>query len=394
MRTFVLLLMAACVGVAAAQGPQPTSGVGTSAARLLHDFTVFDPQYTGEYQSRATRLLALKAKVVAQETAGVRNDCAHQILFEAGTLLITTADFKRIDRRADELEAAIAHPSQDKQDADGMWGSCSEQWFLKLENTYDHLRSEAHTLPDGPPHPLPAFLARVGTPDKLTAWLDAIAVSDVQKAGVDHGLEFNLTNSDLVRMLILGEPNYKVDPVLRDAYLKYLLGPARDHETGMWGERFRRDGRVEYVDDISTSFHIISFLGGKVPEMDRVVDAVLARKDLDSPAGWMQFGKYWNHNNVDVVTMFQYGWPTASAAQRKAIAAEIDLMLTWCLHDSLQPDGSFKMTAGDPSLEYAEQFGVEFLGNIPAFSTRSVASGRDHTFPESAVVSTGRCNTI
>jgi hypothetical protein len=385
MRTVALLLLPVCMYVSAAQAPQPNNADASSATQLKRDFTLFDPQYASDTQSRVTRLLALKAKVVAQEAAGVRNDCAHQILFEAGTLLITTADFKRIDRRADELAVAIAHPSQDKQDADGMWGSCSEQWFLKLENTYDHLRSEEHSLPDGPARPLPAFLARVATPDKLTAWLNAIAVSDVQHTGIDHGLEFNLTNSDLVRMLILGEPNYKIDPALRDAYLKYLLGPARNHQTGMWGERYRRDGHVDYVDDISTSFHIISYLEGKVPEMDRVVDTLLAVKDRDSPAGWLQFGQYWNHNNVDVVTVFQYGWLTASPEQRKAMAAEIDRMLTWCLHDSLQPDGSFKVTAGDPSLEYAEQFGVEFLGNI-GFFTPKHRFWTDRTFPESADV--------
>ena len=380
----VLLLTYASLSLG--QMPQPTAADASSAERLKQDFTVFDPQYASDYRARGARLIELKAKVVAQEATGVKNDCAQQILFEAGTLLITTADFRRIDRRTDELAIAIAHPSQDKPDAEGMWGSCSEQWFLKLENTFDRLQSEAHTLPDGPARPLPAFLARVSTPGKLTAWLDAIAISDVPYTGVDHGLEFNLTNSDLVRLLVLGEPqNYKIDPVLRDAYVQYLLGPARNPQTGMWGERYRRDGRVEYVDDISTSFHIISYLDGKVPDISRAVDTLLAVKDRNSPAGWLQFGQYWNHNNVDVVTVFQYGWPTASPEQRKAMAVEIDRMLTWCLHDSLQPDGSFKMTAGDPTLEYAEQFGVEFLDRIGFFDPEH-RFWTDRPFPESADV--------
>lgn len=381
--TFLLLTYAS---LSLAQTPQPTVADASSADRIKQDFTAFDPQYAAEYRERGARLLELKAKVVAQEAAGVKNDCAQQILFEAGTLLLTTADFKRIDRRTDELVTAIAHPSQDKQDPNGLWGSCSEQWFLKLENTFDHLQSDADSQPVGPSRPLPAFLSPVSSPQKLTEWLDAIAISDVQHTGIDHGLEFNLTNSDLIRLLVLGEPqNYKVNPALRDAYLQYLLGSARNPQTGMWGERYRRDGHLEYADDISTSFHIISYLHGKVPDMARAIDTLLAVKDRNSPAGWLQFGQYWNHNNVDVVTVFQYGWPTASPEQRKAMAAEIDHMLTWCLHDSLQPDGSFKMTAGDPTLEYAEQFGVEFLDSIGFFDPEH-RFWTNRTFPESADV--------
>ena len=74
-------------------------------------------------------------------------------------------------------------------------------------------------------------------------------------------------------------------------------------------------------------------------------------RDRDYPVGWLWKGQPWNHNNMDVVTLFQCGWPTAAEEQRKAMRTEIENMLHWCLADSLQPDGSFKPVIADGSLE-------------------------------------------
>jgi len=375
------------IALSMAQAPHPTVADANGHALLKQDLTIFDPSYSADFATRGARLSALKSQVNAQESKGIQNQCAQQILFEAGTLLVTTADFKRIDRRIDDLTTAIAHPSADKQDADGMWGSCSEQWFLKLDNTFDHLVIVAHNLAkDPPPQALPSFLARVATPAKLTAYLESVAVSDVQHTGIDHDLEFNLAVSDLLRMIVLGEPmGYKIDPALHDTFLEYLIGPGRNHHTGFWGERYRRDGRVDFEDDISTTFHIVSYLQGRVPDMPLLLDTLLAVKDLDAPGGWLSQGQYWNHNNVDVVTEFRYAWPTATAAQRQRISTEIELMLAWCLKDSLQPDGSFKVTLGDPSAEYAEYFGTAFLARIGFFNP-AMRFWTDRGFPESADV--------
>ena len=379
---FFLLAIATCV----AQGT-PSAADANGATLLRHDFTVYDPQYAAEFAVRGAHIRDLETEMAAAEAKGIPNTCAHQILFEAGTLLFTTADFKRVDRLIDNLVVSIAHPSADKQDANGMWGSCSEQWYLKLDNTYDHLMNDSHGRSEkGPRLPMPAFLEPVATPATLKAYLDSIAVSDVQHNGVDHGLEFNLAVSDLLRFLVLGEPlNYKVDPALHDAFLAYLMGPYRNHQTGFWGERYRRDGHEDFNDDISTTFHIVSYLHGNVPEMPQLLNTLFALKDLNAPAGWLSHGQYWNHNNVDVITEFRYAWPTASPAQRKQISMEIERMLIWCIDDSLQPDGSFKRTTGDPSIEYAEYFGTAFLARIGYFNP-ALRFWTDRTFPEAAEV--------
>ena len=129
------------------------------------------------------------------------------------------------------------------------------------------------------------------------------------QSGLDHEREFNETVATLLQMIVRGKPeNYKVDPALRDALLDRVLHRYRNPDTGYWGERYRRDGREDFPDDLSMTFHVVSYLKGKVPDMPRVLDTTLAIKDFNYPAGWLWKGQFWNHNNMDVVALFHYGW--------------------------------------------------------------------------------------
>jgi len=67
------------------------------------------------------------------------------------------------------------------------------------------------------------------------------------------------------------------------------------------------------------------------------------------------------------------------------MAAEIDRMLTWCLHDSLQPNGSFKVNIADGSLEDAEYYGASFLARV-GFFDRAQRFWTDRNFPESSEI--------
>ena len=351
---------------------------------LEQDFVVFNPHYKEERESRVQRTLALARQLFAEEAKGGKTTCGHQVLFELESLLISSADFKLIDARLHDLEASIGQPASDKADTNGMWGACYQQWYLKLYATYDHL--EAHAEDEPAPHPLPAFLAPVSTPERLTAYLDALSVSDVQHTGIDHEREFNETVATLLQMIVRHKPeNYTADPALRDALLDRVLHRYRNPETGYWGERYRRIGREDFPDDLSITFHIVSYLKGKVPDWPRLLDTTLAIKDFDYPAGWLWKGQFWNHNNMDVVALFRYGWPEASAAQKKAMTAEIERMLTWCLHDSLQPDGSFKVNIADGSLEDAEYYGTSFLARLGFFDPAE-RFWTTREFPEAAEV--------
>jgi hypothetical protein len=305
MRFRLRLMIALAIGpVALAQLPRQTTLDRDAYALLEQDFVAFNAHYKAEHESRVARTLALAKRMFDEEAKGGKTTCGHQILFELESLLVSSADFKLIDARLADLEASIGHPSSDKVDADGMWGACYREWYLKLYATYDHLEAQAGEEPQ--PHPLPSFLTRVSTPEKLTAYLDALSVSDVRHSGLDHEREFNETVATLLQMIVRGKPeNYKVDPALRDALLDRVLQSYRNPATGYWGERYHRDGREDFPDDLSMTFHVVSYLKGKVPDMARILDTTLAIKDFNYPAGWLWKGEFWNHNNMDVVALFR-----------------------------------------------------------------------------------------
>ena len=160
-----------------------------------------------------------------------------------------------------------------------------------------------------------------------------------------------------------------------------ILHRFRNQITGYWGESYVRDGRVYLVDDLSMTFHVVSYLDGNVPDMDKVVATTLAAQNAEFPVGCLYEGQRYDHLNMDVAQLFRLGWPHASEVQKKAIALELHELLQWCLTESLQPDGSFKMWVGDNSKEESTYYGASFLSRIGYFD-KSKRFWTDEDFPE------------
>jgi len=357
-------------------------------AHTEQEFIAFDPHYKEERAARIAKLRALYATVREREAANQSTSCSHQILWELKALIMQTADFNPIDQRLADLQFSVDHPDQetaaDHQDPqDGSWGRCFAEWYCKLDASTDpmmKIASKHQSL-----EIQPRFLDRINSPEKLTDYLTSVSRSDVAHTGVDHLVEFNLSLGNLTRLILRDRPRgYPWDPRLRTA-LRHLLYRFRNPATGWWGERYVRDGHVVFVDDLSTTFHIVTYLHGKVPDMPRIIDTTLAVKDLDFPVGWLFNGQYWNHNNMDVVALFQAGWPHASPAQKQAMTVEIEKMLHWCLSESFQPDGSFKPNIGDGSLEEGEYYASAFLARIGFFGKKE-RFWTDRDFPEATAI--------
>jgi hypothetical protein len=365
------------------------SGAGAPANDVEHnkrreqEFVAFNPRYVELKAERTATVRALSEKVKQREAARVSTACSHDILFELKMRLFLSADFAAIDRRIRELEETLRNPEREalaeRQDPqDGSFGACYESWPLKLYASY-----ERRNQPGARPF---RFLDRVNSPEKLTAYLTEISMSDIAKTGNDHTGDLNESLSDLMRMILRDRPEgYPWHPRLKATLMDLLLHRLRNPETGWWGEKYVRDGGVKFVDDLSMTFHTVSYLEGKVPDMPKVVDTALALKDVDTPAGWLWQGGYWNHNNMDVAVLFRYGWPEASEAQRRAMRAELEKMLKWCLAESFQTDGSFKSLIADSSIEEAEYFGATFLARTGYFD-RARRFWTDADFPEADAV--------
>ena len=386
--TVALFLLSSSCATQLAKVPRARPADLEHNARTEQEYVAFDPHYKESKAERIARTRVLLQRVREREAAGQNTSCSKEILWELKALITQTADFKLIDQRLADLESSLAHPelegdADDQDPADGSWGRCYAPWYCKLDAAGEHLGKE--TNKKHAPKFKPRFLDRVNSPEKLTDYLTSVSVSDIPQTGVDHLLEFNLSLSNLMRLILRDRPRgYPWDPRLK-ATVRRLVHRFRNPKTGWWGERYIRSGRVVFVDDLSTTFHIVTFLHGNVPDLPRVVDTTLAVKDLDYPVGWRWKGQYWNHNNMDVVALFKAGWPQANAAQKKAMTAEIEKMLQWCLTESLQADGSFKPHPGDGSLEEGEYYAASFLGRL-GFFDKSERFWTDREFPDAEEV--------
>ena len=336
--------------------------------RKEQEFVAFDPHYKEAKAERIAKARVLGKQVIQREIAGQNTRFSHQILSEIIWLLSSTADFRRIDQRLDDLQASLEHPEREAEaeEPDVPNGSPEKgytEWFFN-------------------PKFKSRFLDRISSPEKLTNYFISVSVSDIARTGVDQEREFNEALSYALQTILRDEPRgHSYDPKLKAALLDLVLHHLRNSATGFWGERYLHNGRVEVVDNLSITFHVVSYLAGNVPDMDKVVATALAVKNLDFPTGWLLGGKHWDHLNMDVAELFRLGWPHASDAQRKAIAVELNDLLHWCLAESLQPDGSFKFVEGDNSKEEGIYYGASFLARI-GFFEKSKRYWTDQEFPE------------
>lgn len=366
---------------AAQSPPVPEADLHINSWRQA-DFLSFDPQYAEKMATRIARARTLGKAVVTREIAGQNTQRSHQILEEIIWLISSTADFRQLDQRLDDLEASLAHPDQEKQAdalnaADGSWGSGYTQWFFKLTASYSHMDQTASGY---------QYLARINSPQKLDDYLMAVASSDIARTGVDNEREFNESLSCFIRMILNGKPEgYAYDPGMKAALMDLLLHRLRNPETGYWGEVYWHDGHKYFVDDLSVTFHVVSYLNGEVPDMDKVVATTLALRNAEFPAGPVYHAERFDHLNMDVAELYRLGWAHADASQKKDIAADLRAMLQWCLTQSLQPDGSFKMWTGDNSKEESTYYGASFLARIGYFD-KAKRFWTDEDFPEAEAV--------
>lgn len=373
-----LVLLGAILGAAAPVGYDPAA-----------DFEAHIPGYRAKRQAYREELDRLRDEMAAQQRRGRKVPCTRQVLLETHWLVGYTADFNRIERKLADLRArlaAAADPHDGGQvEADGSFGCCTEEWFLKLDETVEHLIANGFWLSE-PKYPL-KLLDRINSPEKLRTYLDSVLVSDVRRTGVDTRYELNASTSALVR-LILWQGTLKelpLDPGLRATILDYMDRKWQDPESGYWGTWYRAaDGSIVRTADLSHTFHVVSFRDGRVEHWPAILNATLALKGREYPYGWLEDGAMSNHHNYDVVRLFQLGWRHADPTQRERIRSEIARMLRFCLDETLQPDGSFRMRGDEATLSSNFYFGVAFLHEIGYFAKARFWS--EEEFPEAAGV--------
>src|SRR5260221_5301504 len=331
MRIMVAFAVAVCLGIAAAGAsfadlPDPNEGsfrAGSEIrALILKDFVRFDPQYVAHRQLWGDRLEGMARRLAALQAEGNAMECSNEIYLEAKWFYLYTAYWDRLERRFDDLTKSLEQPDQvfaTRQSAEtGLWGTCYEQSFFKLEASFLAL-IELEAMSEAPRFAIrlpPPF----DTPLVALEHLRSLLVSDIAHTRMDHRGE--LGNIATVGSLAYFKDylqNYLDNEVTglprseggagaktqeyTQAFSQFVKA-WQDPATGYWGPGYLSDGQLYRSADLSFTFHIISYQRGNVDHWPEIVETTTAIENEPYPFGWKHDGDQVNPNNYDVAKSF------------------------------------------------------------------------------------------
>lgn len=358
-----------------------------SNAQFYWDFSEMRVEREKRLKQLNPMLRPLVEEIARRQAAGEGMQYSMHIYREIRWRLNFTPDVEATRARIEDLRRSLNQPelqvlAAQQQASDGSWGLGIDVWYLKLYYSVEDGLGSGGTDPQ---YPL-AFLDRINSPEKMTAQLDADLHDDFTRTGVFNREETDETFSALARLLFGHKhTGYAFDPELKEA-LRQFVDRWQNPATGCWGQWVvDRQGRVWKMDDMAMTFHVVSDLHGQVGHQDRIAARLLELDDANFPAGIKLDGHFENHLNWDAVKILRSAWPMLDEKTRQKARAEIMRMLKWCLSESYQPDGSFKVSELDDTVGDAFSYGVSFLREAGYFRKED-RFWTDRDFPESKAV--------
>jgi len=230
------------------------------------------------------------------------------------------------------------------------------------------------------------LLDRVNSTEKLRGYLDSLLTSDVRTNGMDNRFELNIAITAIERFIVGHvKHDYKFAPQLKEALFDYQDNVWQGPETGFFGGWYRLpDGTIRKTADLSITFHIVSYRRNSIKRAPEMMRTLLAMKDKEYPFGWREEGRPSNHHNYDVVRLFRVGWPHMDSRQRALARVEMRKMMDFCLRETMNADGSFKMMDED-TLGSSFLFPVSLLNELGYFRP-SLRFWTWESFPEAMKV--------
>jgi hypothetical protein len=335
------------------------------------EFRQYDPDYPAKHHRYVEQLETLQRELALLSSKGRATPCSRQLFLEARWLVFYSAHWAEIEERLAALRDMLAQPSdpahaREQVPEDGSFDHCSHAWFLKLDSTIEEVEDRGE---NGIPVHLPLkLLDRINTPEKLRAYLDSVLVSEVRKTGIDNRFELNIAITAIERFLV-GHVihSYPFPPGLKEALFEYQDRIWQDPQTGFFGGWYRLpDGSLRKTADLSVTFHIVSYRRDSIRRVPEMMQTLLAMKDREYPFGWLEEGRSSNHHNYDVVRLFRVGWPAMSEEQRAQARTEMRRMMDFCLRETMNADGSFKMMDED-TLGSSFLFPISLLNELGYF---------------------------
>ena len=357
------------------------------AAQFYWDFSQIPTARNRRLELVDPTLRPLVKEINRRQAAGEDMHYSMHIYREVRWLLNFTSDTAATRARVSDLRQSLTQMEEQKtaheqQPSDGSWALGINAWYLRFYYSVDDVQE----CRSAPRYPL-TFLDRINSPEKLVSQLDSDLFDDFTKTGVFNREELDETFSGVTRLLFQTLPTgcYAFHPQLKDT-LHAFVDRWQNPKTGCWGQWLvDRQGRVWKMDDMGITFHVISDLKGEVQHKDRIARRLLQLDRVDFPAGILFDGHYENHLNWDAVKIFRSAWPNLDDATRQQVRREISRMLEWCLTNSYQPDGSFKVSNLDDTPGDSFRYGIWFLQETGYFQIKD-RFWTDQDFPDSKAV--------
>ena len=347
-------------------------------------FTARDAGYDATWPRYTARLELLNKRMNALIAAHAVLPISQQVSLEAQWVIHYTDDWARAAATLDRLEASLGGGNQPfVQQPDGSWGAGCTEFYRKLEPTVDFLQSNEiqKPKPGGKLTLLPlTFMKPLQDPGFVTRCLDRLRVSRISRTGRNNRDEFGSMITSLTQIFFKKKLKFAFDEhpeaefTASDASfdnLKDYLWRMQSGVTGFWGPTYDFDGEVIEVQDLSFTFHVVKYYtdGGRrhdLPNTDKIIDTTRTIETFRYPNGLKPDPPdtgvaplFSDHNNYDLVTMFQLMWPSMLADAHAHAGTEIMTLLEWCLTTSLQGDGF--APSQDMSTVNSYYYGVQFL---------------------------------
>jgi hypothetical protein len=326
------------------------------------------------------RLEELNARMNTLIATPLQLPISQQISLEAQWLINYTDDWARATATLDRLATSLIPENQLLlQQEDGSRGPGCTEFYRKLEPTVDFLQSEA-VLSSDPGQKLTlkplTFMKWLMNPAEVESRLDELRVSRIRKDGRNNRDEFGSMVTSLAQLFFKSKLRKAFDlhpetefTVSKESFtgLRDCLWRMQSGVTGYWGPTYDFGDEVIEVQDLSYTFHVVKYYNNAndptrkdLPNTDKIVATTEEIETFSYPNGLKPPPPdYSDHNNYDLVTMFQQMWPVMSAGAKTKAGQEITTLIDWCLTTSVM--GDIFAPSKDMSTVNSYYYGVQFL---------------------------------
>jgi hypothetical protein len=327
------------------------------------------------------QLNLLRDEMHQRMKAGEDLRCAAQIFEEIHWMINYTDRSEAIERRLEDLRVQLSAdspaetPFQDPKD--GSFGACFEEWIWRFFRSVDPLKNLAR---EGKTPEVPLKIWEpVDTPEEIEALFENLLISD-ESSGHNKRKELNLAITALGQLLWLEEtasvfPEHLDREALAEALRRFVDERRQDPDTGYWGAWYRNGETLNKTNDLSMTFHILSYRDGQVARHQELANTTFAIRNVKYPYGWNTGGTQNNHHAYDVARIINYTWEDLDGTARAYAIATLFLLKTRSLAHSINDDGAF-----DPkpftTVAEAYYFGVSFFDEAGIFGNRQPLSER------------------